>query len=416
MSALDALLEERSKQKEKGAKKPRLVADPSISAQSIATCLRSYMEYKNSRDLWALVSPPPGGPIQYNWHTPVSGVWLSKCMGLLYDLLLVAPNTKLASQKVTRALYSLYEERALDMAVRSGTVLTPADCIDKIDTGIRTLLCFIRQLKQDTKLYTKLARSMSAGDIMKLDACLEKVQLPEGLVASSSGFLEEDVDDSSASPPSSSSNPFPVAELSMVPYQAPKHQKPEPPMARKWPALPNIFLKILGNKQPERDEEATPEVAARVSDQELLQNAMAYAPSHAKFPKAKNAKKATSSKKTITKKPSQKVVAKGKPKANSSSEALQLQGDDIHGNDTMPEDVNVYTFESSVYGHCKCEIYSMKSYIRCKDISAGKWKSVLGSCAPNHGAICRKLVPHVLAGKSVQELYSIRASLMEELG
>ena len=32
MSALDALLEERSKQKEKGAKKPRLVADPSISA------------------------------------------------------------------------------------------------------------------------------------------------------------------------------------------------------------------------------------------------------------------------------------------------------------------------------------------------------------------------------------------------
>ena len=202
----------------------------------------------------------------------------------------------------------------------------------------------------------------------------------------------------------------------MVPYQAPKHQKPEPPMARKWPALPNIFLKILGNKQPERDEEATPEVAARVSDQELLQNAMAYAPSHAKFPKAKNAKKATSSKKTITKKPSQKVVAKGKPKANSSSEALQLQGDDIHGNDTMPEDVNVYTFESSVYGHCKCEIYSMKSYIRCKDISAGKWKSVLGSCAPNHGAICRKLVPHVMAGKSVQELYSIRASLMEELG
>ena len=97
-------------------------------------------------------------------------------MGLLCDLLLVAPNTKLASQKVTRALYSLYEERALDMAVRSGTVLTPADCIDKIDTGIRTLLCFIRELKQDTTLYTKLARSMSAGDIMKLDACLEKVQ------------------------------------------------------------------------------------------------------------------------------------------------------------------------------------------------------------------------------------------------
>ena len=170
-------------------------------------------------------------------------------------------------------------------------------------------------------------------------------------------------------------------------------------MARKWSSLPNIFLKILGNKQPERDVEATPEVAARVSDQELLQNAMAYAPSHAKFPKAKNAKKATSSKKTIKKKPSQKVVAKGKPKANSSSEALQLQGDDIHGNDTMPEDVNVYTFESSVYGHCKREIYSMKSYIRCKDISAGKWKSALGSCAPNHGAICRKLVPHVMAGK-----------------
>ena len=83
MSALDALLEERSKQKEKGAKKPRLVADPSISAQSIVTCLRSYMEYKKSRDLWALVSPPPGGPIQYNWHTPVSGVLAEQVHGPL---------------------------------------------------------------------------------------------------------------------------------------------------------------------------------------------------------------------------------------------------------------------------------------------------------------------------------------------
>ena len=222
---------------------------------------------------------------------------------------------------------------------------------------------------------------------MKLDACLEKVQLPEGLVASSSGFLEEDVDDSSASPPCSSSNPFPVEKLSMVPYEAAK---------------------------PERDVEATPEVAASNSDQELLQHAICT--QSCEISKGKKMPKRQQARRKLSKRnQARRLWPKGSPK-QTAAVTLQLQGDDIHGNDTMPEDVNVYTFESSVYGHCKCEIYSMKSYIRCKDISAGKWKSVLGSCTPNHGAICRKLVPHVTAGKSVQELYSIRASFMEELG
>ena len=50
------------------------------------------MVHHNCRDLWSLVCPPPGGPLTLTWSTPVCGPWLLKVVGLLYDLLVIAPN------------------------------------------------------------------------------------------------------------------------------------------------------------------------------------------------------------------------------------------------------------------------------------------------------------------------------------
>ena len=81
----------------------RLIADPNVSVNQIQTCFESYMKHMGNSDLWHLVSPPASGPRAFNWKSPVNASWLVKTIGLLYELLLVAPNSKFLSTKVTQA-------------------------------------------------------------------------------------------------------------------------------------------------------------------------------------------------------------------------------------------------------------------------------------------------------------------------
>ena len=82
--------------------------------------------------------------------------------------------------------------------------------------------------------------------------------------------------------------------------------------------------------------------------------------------------------------------------------------------DDIPEDVSTYCFLSEVYGSCKLEMYSEKSYIRRKDPASSKWKSIIGSTAKEDNK-CRLLVPFVSQGLSVPELYKHRESLLSDL-
>jgi hypothetical protein len=83
--------------------------------------------------------------------------------------------------------------------------------------------------------------------------------------------------------------------------------------------------------------------------------------------------------------------------------------------DDIPEDVSTYCFLSELYGSCKLEMYSEKSYIRGKDPASSKWKSIIGSTAKEHNKVCRLLVPFVSQGLSVPELYKHRESLSSDL-
>ena len=68
-------------------------------------------------------------------------------------------------------------------------------------------------------------------------------------------------------------------------------------------------------------------------------------------------------------------------------------------------------FESDLYGTCRADYYSQKSYIRCKAAN-GKWTLVVGWSNGNHWQIVKALVPHVRSGKTKEEILQERAKLI----
>lgn len=78
----------------------RLVADPSIAVSRIESTLQGYMDHCESKVLWNLVCPPASGPSVVSWQCQPNPEWLVKTMGLLFDMVIIAPNTKLQGAKV----------------------------------------------------------------------------------------------------------------------------------------------------------------------------------------------------------------------------------------------------------------------------------------------------------------------------
>lgn len=89
----------------------RLVADPGISVSQIQQGINAFLTHKRTPDLWSLMAPPPGGPLRVDWRTPVQGDWLTRTSGLLHELIQVAPDNKLQSQKAHKALSALHQNK-----------------------------------------------------------------------------------------------------------------------------------------------------------------------------------------------------------------------------------------------------------------------------------------------------------------
>lgn len=79
--------------------KPRLVADPSVSAKEIMGAIRNFVNVKETKDLYSLVAP--GGFRTMSWQSQVDSDWLLKVAALCYDILEFAPNSKLQGKKVS---------------------------------------------------------------------------------------------------------------------------------------------------------------------------------------------------------------------------------------------------------------------------------------------------------------------------
>ena len=155
MSALEAALGERmEKLAEAKSKKQkaqvRLLVDPNITVTALVAIFTAFVHFKGCSCLESLVEPPPEGPVSFGWHTNPAPAWLTKASGLLYDLLSVAKNSKLASTKVVKALHVMWQNRDLTLKVNQHT--KPGDCIDKIDFMVRVLMNQLRVLKTNSSL------------------------------------------------------------------------------------------------------------------------------------------------------------------------------------------------------------------------------------------------------------------------
>ena len=72
-------------------------------------------------------------------------------------------------------------------------------------------------------------------------------------------------------------------------------------------------------------------------------------------------------------------------------------------------------FRAKVYGDCRVEFFSEKSYIRSWDYSKKKYVMIMGSCAAGiHKDVCHALLPHVKKGVSRDKLWEIREGLMKK--
>ena len=195
MSSLEAAVGERmdklSEMKSKKQRaKVRLFVDPTITVTALVAVFTSFVQFKGCSCLESLVEPPPEGPVSFGWHTNPAPAWLTKVSGLLFDLLAVAKNSKLASTKVTRALHVMWKNR--DLTLKTNKHTTPSDCIDRIDFMVRVLMNQLRTLKVNACLRTKVWRSLSREDQCRLDMVLERLQLPKELMQ---GAEEDDEDE-----------------------------------------------------------------------------------------------------------------------------------------------------------------------------------------------------------------------------
>ena len=180
MSNLQAAAEqktaERNAKLQAAASKPRLVADPNIAVGDIQSALEAWCMFKASNNLWGTVCPPIEGPADFSFKTRPRGPWLAKTMGLLFDLLIIAPNTKLSSMKLKSAVSNMIET----MVISNPTTKNTQDFIDMIDTTIRVLLGMIRDTFVDSEKKATVVKYLSVRQQGEL-SCLGKSETPKGV-------------------------------------------------------------------------------------------------------------------------------------------------------------------------------------------------------------------------------------------
>ncbi|CAJ1376904.1 unnamed protein product [Effrenium voratum] len=402
MAALSLILEERKRQsgqaqRESFSSKVRLVADPTTSVADLAKVFRQYLEHHKSEDLWALICPPPSGPHSYSWQTSPQPQWLAKTAGLLYDLLVLAPNSKLASKKVLSSLDLLYKSKVLWLPPNR----QPQATMDRLDTTVRILLAMLRSLKMNEELRSKCWRLLGREEQVMLEIALDKLQLPPGYCAESQikGGEEDSGQEIQAAP----------IPGDLVIFQP---MKTSSSWSLKTP--PSIFAKILAmdvEKPSSHD----------LSENALLADAGAFVPEVSKSEKKK--KKLTEKKKSktlkVVKKEKTESKTKDMAKKNARNKASPKKPSKEQGLLTLaeiPEDVSSFKFECPTYGSCKLEMYSEKSYIRQWNQSDKKWRLIIGSCDKTyHRQLCRRLVPEVQRGKNAADLKMIREKFLDDL-
>ena len=476
MCSLDLVFEAKLQEKQEAqsnfqSSKFRLVANPLVSVSSLQTAMTKFLVSKGDKRLWSLIAPPPGCPQSYGWHTSPQGEWLAKVASLLYELVLVAENTKINSKKLSSALDAMEKNKDIELA--SCRKETAQDVKDKIDLTLRILLAMVRNIKANSALKSKVYRMVPKNDQLRIDILLEKIVLPPELMGGMVVEEEEKEPVPEVIPPEASTwqmVPFTKPEEKvqpLVPYDGKKSSTAASSGCRLQPT-PNIFTMIMGKPAEEMkklkptflealktlsDDDfidqslawhatlpprnkprnlAYQEKLNRMTDDELIEHLDSWEPDMVKGKDKKTQQKTKGKVKTPKAKTAAKKVKKTKGKKKEEEKEKKIQKVQVHqpslqvpeedqvqvqkSHFEIPEDQTIYNFESKVYGSCKMECYTNKSYIRRFDPESGKLKNILGSCLQGfHAKVVRGMVAAVAAGQSIEQLHELRKVLMDQM-
>ena len=331
----------------------RLIADPYISVEQIQGTLESYTRFHKCSDLWRLICPPPAMSA-CTWQSPPNSEWMAKCCGLVFEMLAICPNTKLASTKVKKALSSMHCNKALYLSPNLGKA---EDALDKLDLTMRILLNMFREVKVKDSLRDKIFRNLSKDEKIKMQMVLEKVVLPKECYGVDTMDSQETSEDTSAQC------------LALVAVPAEHEAKPCEPLMPPKPTLkrslcfsssslsgltemPSIFQKIM--QEDELPTLPTSSVAAAapksrgadlsdpksqgadLSDHSVLQAALGH---QAPQLQGKKGQKKTKKKQQIGSKAVAKAKAVSKPKAKAKAKQAKKKTSKTPGRNPQPENV-----------------------------------------------------------------------------
>ena len=110
-----------------------------------------------------------------------------------------------------------------------------------------------------------------------------------------------------------------------------------------------------------------------------------------------------------------KVKAKAKSKPKAKAKCKGEAGDGVPAEGGGAEGGNKKFMDVPKYGTVRAEFYSKKSYIR-EALADGRWRMIIGDTSPRHVRVCELLLPHVLLGKSRDELRTMRYEIAGQLG
>lgn len=152
--------------------KPRLIADPSVSVADLMKVLRDFVTQKDCKDILSLVVP--AGHRNFSWKTAVDPNWLQRMSSLVFDILAIAPNSKVQGKKLEQAL----KKMLVDGDLKNESKRDDKTYVDSVNQLIRIALSQFRILKTDIAKREICYKRLSAKEKKGFALILDRLQLP----------------------------------------------------------------------------------------------------------------------------------------------------------------------------------------------------------------------------------------------
>ena len=177
MASLEAALDGHSGDLQRKLKqrqtKPRLVADPSVTVRQLMDVLRSFVNFRETKDFHSLIAPSKY--LKLNWNCSPEPDFLLKLSGLAFDLANLAPNSKLSGSKLRSALKGLIESGE----ITNQTNRSDEKFVDNADLLIRIGMSMFRNLKKDLTVRDPFLRRLANKDATRIKLVLDRLLLPK---------------------------------------------------------------------------------------------------------------------------------------------------------------------------------------------------------------------------------------------